>query len=85
MQDSEAFLTALRNVDTHGDVAPAALAETPSNFTMRHRAEMESLIAWNSERGRYVLTATGRARLCGRSRPAAAVLSFQAARRARRP
>ncbi|HRY04836.1 MAG TPA: hypothetical protein P5256_17010 [Beijerinckiaceae bacterium] len=85
MTDSAGFLAALRNVEQHGDVAPPAASETPSNVAARHRACLENLIAWDDARGRFVLTATGRTRLTGATRVSATVTTLSAFRRASRP
>lgn len=85
MRDSADFLAALRNVDQHGDVAPPAASETPSNVAARHRAFLENLIAWDEARGRFILTATGRSRLASVARPSASVTPLAAFRRATRP
>ena len=64
----------MKKVDAHGDVAPAHVQD-PMIMVLRQRALQADLMRWDDNRGRYVLTGTGRSRIsaCGRG----AVVSFR--------
>jgi len=53
--------------EAYSDVAPAHVHD-PDTMIMRQIAEQASLIRWDDERARYVLTVTGRRRIIARRR-----------------
>ena len=61
------LLEALKTVDAHGDVAPAHVHD-PMTMLIRENALQANLMRWDDDRGRYVLTGTGRRRLTAGSR-----------------
>lgn len=61
------MIEALRTVDRHGDVAPAHVHD-PMTMVLRQAAIQGDLMRWDDDRGRYVLTATGRTRIRARDR-----------------
>jgi hypothetical protein len=70
------LIEALKNVDAHGDVAPAHVHD-PMTMLLRENAIQANLMRWDDVRDRYVLTGTGRRRIGARCRAPAAVLSFR--------
>ena len=56
------LIEALKNVDVHGDVAPAHVHD-PMTMVLRENAIQAHLMRWDDARGRYVLTGTGRRRI----------------------
>jgi hypothetical protein len=71
------LIEALRTVDEHGDVAPPHVHD-PMTMTLRQTALRADLMRWDDNRGRYVLTGTGRSRVTSRNRShGAAVLRFR--------
>ena len=70
------LIEALKSVDAHGDVAPAHVHD-PMTMLLRENAFRANLIRWDSARGRYVLTGTGRRRISQGSRAPGAVVSFR--------
>ena len=70
------LIEALKNVDAHGDVAPAHVHD-PMTMLLRENAIQGNLMRWDDTRDRYVLTGTGRRRMGAGSRAGAAVLSFR--------
>ena len=76
--ESDALLIeALKKVDAFGDIAPAAVND-PMTSVLRQNAILRNLIRWDDDRGRFVLTGTGRSRITARHRPSATVLRFKA-------
>lgn len=69
------LIEALQKVETFGDVAPAHVHD-PSSMIMRQIAERASLIRWDDEQARYVLTLAGRRRMTARRRAPGLVLRF---------
>ena len=59
------LIEALKKVEAYGNVAPAHVHD-PTTMIMRQIAEQASLIRWDDERARYVLTVTGRRRIIAR-------------------
>ena len=74
------LIEALKKVDVHGDIAPEHVHD-PMTMTLRERALQDDLMRWDDNRGRYVLTGTGRRRINLRSRRAAVVIRFPQLRR----
>ena len=70
------LIEALKSVDAHGDVAPAHVHD-PMTMLLRENAVRANLMRWDSVRGRYVLTGTGRRRISQGSRAPGAVVSFR--------
>jgi hypothetical protein len=70
------LIEALKNVDAHGDVAPAHVHD-PMTMLLRENAIQANLMRWDDARDRYVLTGTGRRRIGARFRAPAAVLAFR--------
>ncbi|MGD0636239.1 MAG: hypothetical protein ABSA13_18845 [Beijerinckiaceae bacterium] len=70
------LIEALKKVEEHGDVAPAHVHD-PRTMLMRHLAIHANLMRWDDERGRYVLTGTGRGRITARSHGHGTVLRFR--------
>lgn len=70
------LIEALKTVDAHGDVAPAHVHD-PMTMLLRENALQANLMRWDEDRGRYVLTGTGRRRVSGGSRAPGAVLAFR--------
>ncbi len=70
------LVEALRKVDVHGDVAPAHVQD-PMTMVLRQAAIQADLMRWDDNRGHYVLTGTGRARITQRNRAPGAVLRFR--------
>ncbi len=72
------LVEALKRVDVHGDVAPAhAHVHDPMTIVLRENAVQANLVRWDEDRGRYVLTGTGRRRISAGSRVPGTVLSFR--------
>jgi hypothetical protein len=69
------LIEALKKVDVHGDVAPEHVHD-PMTMTLRERALQEDLMRWDDNRGRYVLTGTGRRRINSRSHKPAIVIGL---------
>jgi hypothetical protein len=76
------LIEALIKVDAHGDIAPPHVQD-PMTMALRQRAILADLMRWDDNRGRYVLTGTGRSRISARNRAPGAVLRFR--RRDERP
>jgi len=72
----ERLIEALKNVDAHGDVAPAHVND-PMTMVLRENALQGNLMRWDDDRYRYVLTGTGRRRITTRGRAPGAVLAFR--------
>jgi hypothetical protein len=72
----ERLIEALKNVEAHGDVAPAHVHD-PMAMVLRENAIASHLMRWDDERWRYVLTGTGRRRISARNRAPGAVLAFR--------
>ena len=70
------LIEALKSVDAHGDVAPAHVHD-PMTMLLRENAVQANLVRWSEDRGRYVLTGTGRRRISAGSRVPGTVLSFR--------
>ncbi len=70
------LVEALKRVDAHGDVAPAHVHD-PMTVVLRENAVQANLVRWDEDRGRYVLTGTGRRRISASSRVPGTVLSFR--------
>ena len=56
------LIDALKKVDAHGDVAPAHVHD-PMTMLLRENAVRADLMRWDDERGRFLLTGTGRRRI----------------------
>jgi hypothetical protein len=69
------LIEALKKVDVHGDIAPEHVHD-PMTMTLRERAVQDDLMRWDDNRGRYVLTGTGRRRINSRSHKPATVIRF---------
>ena len=78
MTDSfgDKLVEALKKLDTFGDVAPAHVQD-PTTMIIRQIAVQDDLMRWDSDRGHYVLTLTGRRRIAARSGHSASVLRFR--------
>lgn len=77
MNDQEdALLKALETVDAKGDVAPPN-DHSPSTAVLRDNLARRSLIAWDDELGRFVVTGTGRDRIARRRRGPGKVIAFR--------
>jgi len=61
------LVEALRAVEQHGDVSPAVVHD-PMSMVLRQQAVQGDLMRWDNDRGRYVLTGTGRTRIRARER-----------------
>jgi len=70
------LIEALKKVDAHGDIAPDYVHD-PMTMALRQRAIQADLMRWDDNRGRYVLTGTGRHRITARNRKPGAVLRFR--------
>jgi hypothetical protein len=70
------LVEALKKLDAFGDVAPAHVQD-PTTMIMRQIAIQDDLMRWDSDRGQYVLTLTGRRRIAGRGNHSGAVLRFR--------
>ncbi len=70
------LVEALKKLDAFGDVAPAHVQD-PTTMIIRQIAVQDDLMRWDSDRGHYVLTLTGRRRIAGRNAQPAAVLRFR--------
>ena len=70
------LIEALKKVDAFGDVAPPKVHDPMTNV-LRQKAILGNLIRWDDERGRFVLTGTGRSRIAMRNRPTGTVLRFK--------
>ena len=70
------LVEALKRVDAHGDVAPADVHD-PMTVLLRENAVQAHLVRWDEDRGRYVLTGTGRRRISASSRVPGTVLAFR--------
>jgi hypothetical protein len=68
----------LKKLDEFGDVAPAHVQD-PTTMIIRQVAIQDDLMRWDSDRGHYVLTQTGRRRIVAarNSHPGASVLRFR--------
>ena len=53
------LIEALKNVDAHGDLAPAHVHD-PMTILLRENALQANLMRWDDARDRYVLTGAGR-------------------------
>ncbi len=71
------LVEALKAVEKHGDVSPAHVHD-PMSMVLRQTAVQGDLMRWDDDRGRYVLTGTGRSRIRARERGKAVgtLLSF---------
>jgi hypothetical protein len=76
MNIEKRLIEALKNVDVHGDVAPAHVHD-PMTMLLRENAIQAHLMRWDDVRDRYVLTGTGRRRISARGRAPGTVLSFR--------
>lgn len=72
----EKLVEALKKLDTFGDIAPAHVQD-PTTMIIRQIAVQDDLMRWDSERGHYVLTLTGRRRIAGRSAQPGSVVRFR--------
>src|SRR5271157_4661464 len=72
----ERLIEALKTVDAQGDVAPAHVHD-PMTMVLRENAIQANLMRWDDDRGRYVLTGTGRRRISTRARAPGAVVPFR--------
>jgi hypothetical protein len=70
------LLEALRAVDAYGDIAPSHVQD-PMTMVLRQRAILANLVRWDDNRGRYVLTGTGRSRITARNSPPSTVIRFR--------
>jgi hypothetical protein len=70
------MIEALKSVDAHGDVAPDHVHD-PMTMLLRENAIQANLMRWDDARGSYVLTGTGRRRICARARAPGTVVSFR--------
>ena len=70
------LIEALKNVDVHGDVAPAHVHD-PMTMLLRENALQANLMRWDDARDRYVLTGAGRGRISARNRAPGTVVSFR--------
>jgi hypothetical protein len=70
------LIEALKTVDAHGDVAPPHVHD-PMTMLLRENALQANLMRWDDDRGRYVLTGTGRRRLTASPRTPGAVIAFR--------
>ena len=71
------LIEGLKKLDEFGDVAPAHVQD-PTTMIIRQLAIQDDLMRWDSDRGHYVLTQTGRRRIAARNtHPGAAVLRFR--------
>ncbi len=61
MNIEKRLIEALKNVDVHGDVAPAHVHDRMT-MLLRENAIQAHLMRWDDVRDRYVLTGTGRRR-----------------------
>jgi hypothetical protein len=61
------LIEVLKTVDKHGDVAPTHV-DDPMSMVLRQTAVQGDLMRWDDDRGRYVLTGTGRRRITVRDR-----------------
>jgi hypothetical protein len=77
------LIEALKNVDSHGDVAPAHVHD-PVTMLLRDNAIQANLMRWDEARDRYVLTGAGRGRLSARNRAPGTVVPFRKGGVARR-
>jgi hypothetical protein len=72
----EKLVEGLKKLDEFGDVAPPHVQD-PTTMIIRQVAVQDDLMRWDSERGHYVLTLTGRRRIAGRPKQSASVLRFR--------
>jgi hypothetical protein len=70
------LIEALKNVDAHGDVAPAQVHE-PMTMLLRENALQANLMRWDDARDRYVLTGAGRRQVIARNRAPGTVVPFR--------
>jgi len=70
------LIEALKKVDAHGDIAPEHVHD-PMTMTLRERALQADLMRWDVNRGRYVLTGTGRHHIGLRYRKSATIVRFR--------
>lgn len=71
------LIEALKQVDAHGDVAPPHVQD-PTTMVIRQLAVQNDLMRWDGDRGRFVLTSTGRSRISKRAPVTGTVLRFRA-------
>jgi hypothetical protein len=71
------LIEALKKVDAHGDVAPPHVQD-PTTMVIRQLAVQNDLMRWDDNRGRFVLTSTGRSRITKRPGTFGTVLRFRA-------
>jgi hypothetical protein len=70
------LIEALKKVDAYGDVAPRHVQD-PMTMVLRQKAIQADLMRWDDRRGHYVLTGTGRSRICARSHAPGAIVRFK--------
>ncbi|SEB58061.1 hypothetical protein SAMN05443249_0564 [Beijerinckia sp. 28-YEA-48] len=70
------LIEALKQVDAHGDVAPPHVQD-PTTMVIRQLAVQADLMRWDGDRGRFVLTSTGRSRISKRASSTGTVLRFR--------
>jgi hypothetical protein len=70
------LIEALERVEAQGDVAPAHVHD-PMTMLLRENAIQAHLMRWDDDRGRYVVTGTGRRRMTAGSRASGRVISFR--------
>jgi hypothetical protein len=70
------LIEALKNVDMHGNVAPAHVHD-PMTMVLREDAVRANLMRWDDTRGRYALTGAGRRRISARGRAPGTILPFR--------
>jgi hypothetical protein len=70
------LIEALKNVDAHGDVAPAHVHD-PMTMLLRENALQANLMRWDDARDRYVLTGAGRRQVIARNRAPGTVVPFR--------
>ena len=70
------LIEALKKVDAHGDIAPPHVQD-PTTMVIRQLAVQNDLMRWDDNRGRFVLTSTGRSRIAKRSGASGTVLRFR--------
>ena len=69
------LIEALKKVDLCGDIAPPHVQD-PMTMVLRQNAIQADLIRWDDNRGRFVLTGTGRNRITACSRASGKILRF---------
>jgi hypothetical protein len=70
------LIEALKKVDQFGDIAPPQVND-PMTTVLRQNAILGNLIRWDDDRGRFVLTGTGRSRITARTRASGTVVRFR--------